>query len=137
RNDYLAYMRKLLPILLLAGIAATASGQKTLQPIHYTVSLRDPANHCFKVTMRLATMPADSLDLFLPRWTPGYYQLMPFARQLTAFHVSAGHWTRPDSSQWRIYAPRGTAITVTYTVRAERRFVANPYLGADHAYILP
>lgn len=130
-------MKKIVHILLFVGSAAVVSGQTPQRPIHYTVSLHEPEKHCFQITMRLPPMPADSFDLFLPRWTPGYYQLMDFARQLTGFHVSRGHWTRPDSSRWRIYASKGAAITITYTIRAERRFVANPYLGSDHAYLLP
>jgi predicted metalloprotease with PDZ domain len=62
---------------------------------------------------------------------------MDFARQLTDFQTNGGHWTQKDSGRWRIYAPRGTRITVTYTIKGERRFVANPYIGSDHAYILP
>lgn len=108
-----------------------------LPPIHFTVSMAEPGNHCYRVVMGLPPMASDSVDLYLPRWTPGYYQLMNFARQLTSFHPSSGRWVRPDSSLWRIYAPKGASITVTYTVKAERHFVANPYLGADHAYILP
>lgn len=130
-------MRKLPLVILLIGTALAASGQKSLFPIHFTVAMTHPEKHCFQVSMRLPPMPKDSFDLFLPRWTPGYYQLLDFARQLSAFHISNGHWTRPDSSRWRIYARRGTAITVTYVVKAEKRFVANPYLGPDHAYILP
>lgn len=87
--------------------------------------------------MNLPSMRSDSLDLYLPRWTPGYYQLMDFASQLTGFHTSTGYWTRVDSSMWRVYARKGTPVTVTYTIKAERRFVANPYLGSDRAYILP
>ena len=129
-------MRKLF-YLLFVGITMTSSGQKPLPSVYFTVDLHDTGKHCFRITMRLAPMPSDSLDLFLPRWTPGYYQLMNFARGLTDFHISGGRWTRPDSSMWRIYAPKGAPITVTYTIKAERRFVANPYLGSDHAYILP
>jgi predicted metalloprotease with PDZ domain len=129
-------MKKLFSFFLAIGIAATARGQRPLFPIHFSVTLEKPEKHCFQVTMRLAAMPADSLDLLMPLWTAGYYQLMNFARQLNNFHTSAGHWTRPDSSLWRIYAPKGTSVTVTYTIKAERQFVANPYLGSDHAYIL-
>ena len=130
-------MKKLLRVFLFLGLAVSARGQKALQPIGFTVSMRDTGEHCFQIAMRLPPMPADSLDLFLPRWTPGYYQLMDFAHGLGGFHVSAGHWIRADSSVWRIYSRKGAPVTVTYTVTAERRFVANPYLGADHAYILP
>ena len=129
-------IKKLLHALLLFG-PAVAGAQKAPPPVHFTVSMAEPEKHCFHVEMRLPPMPADSIDVFLPRWTPGYYQLMNFARELTGFHTSGGRWASPDSSRWRIYAPRGTRITVSYTVKAERRFVANPYLGSDHGYILP
>jgi predicted metalloprotease with PDZ domain len=122
---------------MFAALFIAISAPTLAQPIHFKISMRDTANHSFQVAMLLTPMPADSLDLYLPRWTPGYYQLMDFRRHLDSFHTSAGHWTRVDSSTWRLYAPKGTQITVTYTVRAERRFVANPYLGTDHAYILP
>jgi predicted metalloprotease with PDZ domain len=129
--------KRLLTVFVFFGISAAGTAQKPHQPIHFIVSMVEPDKHQFQVTMALPPMPADSLDLFLPRWTPGYYQLMGFARQLTNFKVSNGHWASPDSSSWRIYAPKGKLITVTYTIKAERRFVANPYLGSDHAYILP
>lgn len=129
--------KKLIGIFLLIGIAVAVRAQRLPPPIHFTVSMTEPGKHCFQVTMRLPPMPSDSLDLLLPRWTPGYYQLMGFAQQLSNFKISVGHWTRPDSSMWRIYAPKGTSITVSYTIKAEKRFVANPYLGSDHAYILP
>ncbi len=130
-------MLKLLPIFFFITTAMAAAGQKPLQPIHFTVSMAQPEKHCFQVMMHLPAMPSDSLDLFLPRWTPGYYQLLDFARQLSGFKTSDGRWTQPDSSRWRIYARKGTPITVTYTIKAEKHFVANPYLGPDHAYILP
>lgn len=130
-------MRKFSLLLFGIGIALAASGQKPPQPIQFTVSMAQPENHSFQVTMRLPPMQSDSLDLFLPRWTPGYYQLLNFARQLSGFHTSAGHWTQPDSSTWRIYAHRGMPLTISYRIKAERRFVATPYLGSDHAYILP
>ncbi|HWB92780.1 MAG TPA: hypothetical protein VG605_13040, partial [Puia sp.] len=130
-------MKKLLRVFLFLSFAASVKAQSVLQPVRFIVSMREPQKHCFHVEMRLTGMPADSLDLFLPRWTPGYYQLMDFARQLSGFRVSSGRWVRVDSSRWRIYARKGSAVTVKYLVNAERRFVANPYLGADHAYILP
>lgn len=130
-------MRKLLPIFLFITIAVAATGQRPLPPIHFTVSMAQPEKHCFQVTMHLPPLQSDSLDLLLPRWTPGYYQLLDFAHELSDFKTSEGRWIRPDSGRWRIYARRGTQLTVTYTIKAEKRFVANPYLGSDHAYILP
>ena len=134
--------KKLFTFFLLIAVTAisgatTFAAPKPLVPIRFTVSMAEPENHCFQVTMQLPPMPADSLDVLLPRWTPGYYQLLNFGRQLSEFRLSGGHWSQPDSSRWRIYAPKGRSITISYTIKAERRFVANPYLGSDHAYILP
>jgi predicted metalloprotease with PDZ domain len=130
-------MKKSIAIFLVFFMVAAAEGQKPLQPIAFTVKMTEPGKHCFQVAMQLPPMTTDSVDLLLSRWTPGYYQLLPFARQLSGFRSSGGRWTSVDSSRWRIFAPRGTVVTVTYTIRAERRFVAIPYLGSDHAYILP
>ena len=130
---------KKLPGLFLLCLRLSASAQPTEPPVSFVVTMHNPEEHRFQVTMHLDKLPADSIDLCLPAWTPGYYQLMSYARNLGDFAVTdrGVRWIKPDSATWRLYARKGTPLTINYTIKAEKRFVANPYLGADHAYILP
>ncbi len=125
--------------LLLFCIPLLAAAQPATQHLSFVVTMNNPEEHRFQVTMHLDQLPGDSVDLCLPVWTPGYYQLMDFVRNLSDFSVKDGRfrWIKPDSATWRLYARKGTPLTISYTIKAEKRFVANPYLGADHAYILP
>ncbi|MBB2147253.1 M61 family peptidase [Pedobacter sp. LMG 31464] len=108
--------------------------------INYTVSMENPEQQMFQVSMK--TSINTSTDFIMPVWTPGYYQKMNFAQSVSNFEVKnkAGatlKWTKKDEDTWTIDATNQTDITITYTVKATRAFVAASYLGTDRAYIIP
>ena len=56
--------------------------------------------HCGGVT-------GESLEFSLPVWTPGYYQLMTYAKQIEGFSATDGAgrslaWDQVDGNTWRV-----------------------------------
>jgi predicted metalloprotease with PDZ domain len=127
---------------LLLSLALFVSGTiagKTA--IHYTVTIPDPASSRYVVELSL-TAASDSVTLRLPRWMPGYYQLMSYADNLRILTCTdnQGNTLKLDTlatNAWRLKGVKGKAVTLTYTVDARKQFVANSLVDKQHAYLVP
>jgi predicted metalloprotease with PDZ domain len=83
-----------------------------------------------------------AVELRIPVWTPGYYQLVDYARGISDVeaHDDAGRtleWSHDTPAAWRIETGGASAIDVTYRVRAVRQFVAESYLDETYGYVAP
>ncbi|RYG38324.1 MAG: M61 family peptidase [Chitinophagaceae bacterium] len=82
------------------------------------------------------------LDVKMPVWMPGYYQLLNYADNISEFHVTdqrgdSLRWEKANYNTWRIYINDAAAFTVTYNVKAVRNFVATNYLDEERGFIAP
>lgn len=106
------------------------------------VSVPDPSSHAYHVTMHAAKWNKDTLLLKLPKWTPGYYQLMNYAgdvQAITAADTKGNHLSleQINTNTWRITGVRNKAFVVDYMIQTKRQFVANSYVDSNRADILP
>jgi predicted metalloprotease with PDZ domain len=133
-------------LLLLSGAGSSlkCSGiEKETKPLlHYSVSMADPSTHYFHVELICNGWNEDTLDFKMPRWTPGYYQIMDYAREVE--NISArDRDNKPvavnklSGNSWQIKINKGTPFSISYDIKASRKFVANNYLDTTHAYIVP
>jgi predicted metalloprotease with PDZ domain len=68
----------------------SASSPSFGESIHFTISMKDPGNHTFQVTMDYRDFKAtDTVEFKMPVWTPGYYQRLDFAKQVKNFTATA------------------------------------------------
>lgn len=119
-----------------------AFGQKPEGKLSYTVSMEDPATHLYHVTFRCEGMKGDTLSVKMPVWTPGYYQLMNYAKSVENFRAIDANgkplnWEKTGNSRWKVYQKQAKSVLVTYDVRATRNFVAGNFLDENHGYISP
>lgn len=110
-------------------------------PICYTISLPDPTSGCYHVEMSM-TPTSDVVTVRLPRWMPGYYQLMPYADNLRMLSCTddQGHSLSLDtiaSNAWRFKVANSQQVTLTYVIDARQTFVANSLVDKHHAYLVP
>ena len=108
----------------------------------FDVTMNDPDSHRFHVSINYIHQGNNSVDLKMPVWTPGYYQLMNYASFVENFAVTdkSGQsllWEKASNSTWRIQTNKITDLRISYDVRAERRFVASNYLDKQEGYISP
>jgi len=83
----------------------------------------------------------DSVLLKMPAWTPGYYQILNFADNVSNFTASATVGktipvVRSGRNGWK-FKIAGKKFAAEYDVKATRSFVAVPFLNTDRGYIAP
>lgn len=110
--------------------------------VSLTVSMDQPSTHYFHVVLRVEGIRSDTLDVKLPAWTPGYYQIMDYARNVLNFRAedAAGlaiGWQKTNKNTWRLRTGRATGVAITYDVYAFAPSVADSYLDDGRAFICP
>ena len=78
----------------------------------------------------------------MPAWTPGYYKIMDYARNVVGFRADDGvgkalAWKKTSKGTWHVDAGDATSLTVRYDVFAFDTSVADSYLDDGHAYVSP
>lgn len=135
-------MKKLLLLTVISLLCCT-KGLCQRDTVNFTVDFSEAHRNRFRVQMHLSVPNGEKLlDLNIPVWTPGYYQVLDFGRNVSHFRASdlrgnALPWQRTRDDQWRIATGEGGRIDVSYTVTTERPFVAVPYIDKDRAFIRP
>lgn len=70
---------------------SSAAAQKGGIDITYTVSLANPATRQFHVTTEIKNINQPRLDLALPTWTPGWYVVENYGKNLLRFKITDGN----------------------------------------------
>jgi len=128
------------PIWCLAGylslvVAPVAMAQDRGLAIEYTVKVADIPGQLFHVTTDIRNINQPSLDLSLPVWSPGWYVIENYAKNISRFRVSepGGRERRPAQVRkqtWRIGTKGISRVTVEFD------YLAN-VLSANQARIAP
>ena len=108
----------------------------------YTVKMENPEWHFFQVELVCTGIKKSFVDFKMPVWTPGYYQRMDYFKNVTNFRAADEpgtelKWDKTADNTWRVYTNGSNTVKLFYEIKAERAFVANPYLDENRAYILP
>ncbi len=121
---------------------AGESGATPAERISLTVSMDQPSTHYFHVALRVEGVRAGTLDVKLPAWTPGYYQILDYARNVLNFRAEDGQgrpigWEKTAKNTWRLHPARAGGVVVNYDVYAFTPSVADSYLDDARAFICP
>jgi predicted metalloprotease with PDZ domain len=117
-----------------------AAGQRPVGTMAFSVSMEQPGNHIFHVVFRCEGLKGAAQDFRMPAWSPGYYGIFDFAKNVLNFRAADGQgnelkWEKTDNS-WKVQTGTAPVVSVTYDVLATSSFVATPYLGEDRGYIV-
>ena len=116
---------------------------KSEKPVlKFVVSMPQPASHLYHVEFHVDGFADDTVVFKMPKWMPGYYQLMNYAGSVENIAVlnEAGKEIplyKINENTWILSGFRSKSLTVRYNVKAEKQFVANSFLDNTHAYIVP
>ncbi|HXB05931.1 MAG TPA: hypothetical protein VNW04_02415, partial [Puia sp.] len=109
----------------------------------YTVRVEDPGRHIYHILLRMDGIETPVVDLKMPAWMPGYYQILDYAGALSAFRVRDARgdsvaWERTERRSWRVAVPKkGATLVVEYDIFANTSFAAHSILDAGHGFIAP
>ncbi len=119
-----------------------AMGQKPEGTMAFTVSMEQPTTHYYHVVFRCQGIKGATLDFKMPAWTPGYYQIMDYAKNVLNFRAEAEAekpllWEKTTKNTWRVKAGNAAVVTVSYDVYAFAPSVADSYLDDSRGFISP
>jgi predicted metalloprotease with PDZ domain len=127
-------------VCLLSGFSSSAT---TIAPrMMFKIGMEDPATHYYHVELRCEGYNKAKLNFKLPAWTPGYYWIMDFAKNVIRFNAVTGdvkslQWNNVDKHNWEVDASKASVVIISYDVFANTHSVADPFLDESHAYISP
>jgi predicted metalloprotease with PDZ domain len=121
---------------------SVAFGQQQVGAMAFTLSMKQPGLHTYHIVFRCEGLPPGMHDFKMPAWTPGYYGILDFAKNVRKFTAEDGagkalKWEKTSDNTWRVVSSQAPVITVSYDVLADRQFVANSYLDEKHGYVTP
>jgi predicted metalloprotease with PDZ domain len=114
-----------------------ALGQR---PIEYTVSLPSPQTQTVEIECRLFDLVGENLDLKLPVWRPGKYEVLDPAGTLYNFQASDGSGRsllvkKTDKSTWRIHLDGSNEVVASYTIYANSISDRTRHVDDTHAFL--
>ncbi|MBI4752127.1 MAG: PDZ domain-containing protein [Acidobacteria bacterium] len=102
--------------------------------VHYQVTLEKAGNKAVLVEMRLQGLDRPTVDVAIPAWTPGSYEILNYAQYLSELAAKGATGqaleTRfVDKQTWRIQCAGQTQISVRYRVICDQLTVDSNWLG--------
>ncbi|NID10196.1 M61 family metallopeptidase [Fibrivirga algicola] len=85
----------------------------------YTLSVAEPGSHYINVTCRIDEVTGDTLELQLPAWRPGRYELQHFAKNIRSFAVFDQDdqpltYRKVTKDRWQVQTKGATSVQVRY-----------------------
>lgn len=119
-----------------------AFGRQAEDTMAFTVSMDQPNSHYFHVELRCSGLKGETQDFKLPSWTPGFYRIMDYAKNILNFRAEdeAGNllsWEKTAKNAWRVNAGRYSTIKVSYDAYAFNPAVFDSFLDDSRGFILP
>ena len=133
--------------LTLASLGLLAAGTIPPSPppvvtgIEYqlTFTKATAAARSLGVSMRFQASAAGPVELSLPAWTPGAYEISNYARRVSSFTAVSGttglRWDKTDFDTWRVQVPASGTVTVAFTFAADTLDNAMAWSRADFAFV--
>jgi predicted metalloprotease with PDZ domain len=131
-----------LPAQSLAAAGVALSAPAPVSDLRYEVTLDSTTAAAHQIDV-VTTMTIDGqgpVVLSLPAWTPGAYQMVWFARWVSAFTPTdakgrALTWTMLDYQTWRINTTGSHEIRVAFTYTADTLDNAMSWTRSDFGYL--
>lgn len=134
---------RLFSVFLLTLLTFAYSSAQENKPIFsYIISIPNPNNHTYHVQLNTNGWNQDSIYFKMPNWMPGYYQIMNYSNDVNNMLAKDNQGKemplkKINSNTWVIINQKNKAFKIEYDIITSRQFVANSYIDAEHAYIIP
>jgi predicted metalloprotease with PDZ domain len=110
------------------------------RPIEYSVSLPSPQTQTVEIECRLFDLVGEALELKLPVWRPGKYEVLDPAGTLYNFQASDGEGKtlsvkKTDKSTWEIDLDGSNEVVASYTIYANSLSDRTRHVDDTHAFL--
>jgi predicted metalloprotease with PDZ domain len=138
--------RNRLPALTLSSIAfalwfcvSSAFAQSNQLRVDYTVAVADLDKQLFHVTTEVKNIKEPSVTLSLPTWTPGWYTIENYAKNILRFKITdaRGNWLQPTMTRkqtWRVDTRGLNQIKIEFDYKASVLALNQAKIAKDFAF---
>lgn len=128
----------LLFVFVIFGFQNVLAQKSNLQ-IDYTVTLSDPATKQFHITTEIKNINQPRLDLSLPTWTPGWYVVENYGKNLLRFKITDAvgkqlNYRRIKKQTWSLDTSLVKNIKVEYDYHADILALNQAKIADDMAF---
>lgn len=108
----------------------------------YLISIPQPENNSYNVQLKISNINLENIQLKMPKWMPGYYQIMNYANTIENFSIKditekSIPFEKINDNTWSINNIKNQLITINYTIKTSKQFVADSFVDMEHAYLIP
>lgn len=108
--------------------------------MHYHIAVPDPDAHFIEITYTLATNNQASLELQLPAWRPGRYEIQNFARNIQRLEARGGSGAKLEArkstkDRWEVTTAGEETLAVTYNFYATIQNAGSSYVDSALWYL--
>ncbi|MCO7223900.1 M61 family metallopeptidase [Pleionea sp. CnH1-48] len=129
-------MNKWLIYIALSFLCCIAYADKP--QVHYTITMTQPEHHLAEVKVSFPAYEGDYLDVMLPAWRTGRYEILDLANGIRHFKATskgkALKWKKVNKSQWRVFA-QGKPFSIRYQVYANQLGNRTRHIDDTHAFL--
>lgn len=109
--------------------------------IRYSFSVQQPAQQYIQITTEFPT-PNNEIQLHLPSWRPGRYELGNFAKNIRNFKVFNGNGQKltaekTSKDSWKVDTSNTQSIKVQYLYYASELNAGSTYVSKEQLYVNP
>ncbi|TMO03786.1 PDZ domain-containing protein [Pseudoalteromonas sp. S558] len=128
-------MKKLLALSILAACSTSAFAD-----VNYALSISQPEHHLGNVSVEFPKTAQAHIDVKLPAWRTGRYEILNLANGVRYFHAKdengkALKWEKIDHSTWRVHLNQPTEVNLDYQVYANELGKRARHIDDSHAFI--
>lgn len=103
--------------------------------------IKQGTDHFIEIELNIDTKGKESIDLQLPTWRPGRYELALFAQKVRGFRAEsegkALGFEKTDHSTWRIDSKRAGEVRILYSFYADVLDAGSTYSDDEQLYVNP
>ncbi|MES2733795.1 MAG: M61 family peptidase [Bacteroidota bacterium] len=108
--------------------------------MRYTISCEAAQAHYLAIELLIPSIVADEIELQLPAWRPGRYELANFAKNIQRFEVCDEYnrsvsFQKTTKDRWKVQTKGIKQVRVRYTYYAQQRDAGGSWLDETLVYI--
>lgn len=108
----------------------------------YTISCIDPNQHLLQIELQIEDLAEDEIEIQIPAWRPGRYQMADFARNvmhMEAFDELGAHLDihKTKKDRWSVKIEENGSAKVRYSYYAHQMNAGSSYVDEEQLYVNP
>ncbi|MCI5059082.1 MAG: hypothetical protein MRY83_23420, partial [Flavobacteriales bacterium] len=110
--------------------------------MEYKISIPNPSSNFIEIEFSVNQLKGDFLEVILPNWRPGRYELGNFAKNIQKWEIRNGddvvlQYDKLTINKWRIHLNGSKAIKISYNYYAKELNAGSTFLSEDQLYVNP